>query len=298
MDAAIELFNVSKEYPGVCALKNISFKVSKGSVHGFLGPNGAGKSTTMKIITGLLSSSEGDIRLMDNAKIGFLPDSPPLYENMTVRKYLSYVEKINSLDGLKESVLEQAVSQCGLKEVENRLIGNLSKGFKQRVGIAQTLVQKPNIIILDEPTVGLDPHSIAEIRELISDLGKNHTVMISSHQLHELSLMCNEITIINKGEVIKSGPVSEIQEKLQEKQVIDVEINIVPDEVILEIERVGSVTKDIKDEKLYLQITAHQSEDIRPLLSKLFLENNCIIFSMSEKKLNLEDIFKEVTKQG
>jgi len=297
MDAAIKLSNISKKYPGVSALKNVSFNVSQGSVHGFLGPNGAGKSTTMKIITGLLSATSGEVALMENARIGFLPDLPPLYENMTVRSYLNYVEKIYNLKGEDIYPVEDAINKCGLKDVEKRLIGNLSKGFKQRVGIAQTLVRKPNIIILDEPTVGLDPHSIAEIRDLISDLGKTHTVLISSHQLHELSLICTEITIINNGEVIKSGPVDQIRETLQVNQVIEAEINQVGDDVLSEIEKLGHLKKTIKGENLHVEISAKSDEDIRPLLSKIFLENNCTLFSMVEKKLNLEDIFKEVTKE-
>jgi ABC-2 type transport system ATP-binding protein len=298
MNAAISLSNITKEYPGVLALKDISFKVSKGSVHGFLGPNGAGKSTTMKIITGLLNATSGEVDLMPDAQIGFLSEIPPLYENMTVSDYLTYVQKIFNLNDKNYNYVNEALIQCGLDEVKSRLIGNLSKGYKQRVGIAQTLVQKANIIILDEPTVGLDPHSIAEIRNLIRSLGETHTVMISSHQLHELSLICNEITIINKGEVLKSGPVEEIRETLQEQQVIEVEINIVSDDVITALEKFGQVEKVKSEDKYRLKISANSTEDIRPYLSKIFLENNCVLFSMTEKKLNLEDIFKEVTKKG
>jgi len=184
---------IGKEYPGRVALSDVSFKVKKGSIHGFLGPNGAGKTTTMKILNGLVVPTTGQFEI--SGSIGFLPENPPLYGNMTVDEYLSFVfsiyEKNTSLRSNEiQKRIDSVKEKCGLMNVSNRLIENLSKGYKQRVGIAQALVHSPEIIILDEPTVGLDPVAIVEIRNLIQSLKGSHTILFSSHQLHEVELLC------------------------------------------------------------------------------------------------------------
>ena len=204
--SAIEIKNLSKNYPGRVALNDISFSVKKGSVHGFLGPNGAGKSTTMKILSGLIPESSGEFKV--NGKVGFLPEHPPVYPNMSVEDYLTFVLKIYSPEKSTNHIAQNSVAdvmeKTGLTDVKERLIGNLSKGYQQRVGIAQALVHSPEIIILDEPTVGLDPVAISDIRDLINKLKKDHTILFSTHQLHDVELLCSEITLINHGRIVVS----------------------------------------------------------------------------------------------
>ena len=213
MSLAIHLKNITKEYPGIKALNGIDLKVKRGTIHGFLGPNGAGKSTAMNIIAGLTPPSSGEVYIdgeavleddsIAKAKIGLLPEHPPLYLNMRVEDYLNFCQEING--GRDVEDCQRVIARCGLACVKGRLIGNLSKGFRQRVGIAQSLVFGAKIIILDEPTVGLDPNAIAEVRELILELKADHTILLSTHQLHEVARICDEITIINDGKIIKTG---------------------------------------------------------------------------------------------
>ena len=218
---ALNVENLFKEYPGIEVIKGISFQVKKNDIHAFLGPNGAGKSTTMKMISGLLPATSGSISL--NGKkisehieyahhnIGFLPENLPLYQDMNVSEYLTFVQKIHHLKMTKElPKLDDIINKCGLSEVKNKLIRKLSKGFKQRVGIAQTLCYDAEMIILDEPLVGLDPNAISEIRELILELKKNHTILLSTHQLHEVELLCDHVTIINNGEILINTKKGEI----------------------------------------------------------------------------------------
>lgn len=295
---AIELDQVVKEYPGRLALKGISFQVKKGRIHGFLGPNGAGKSTTMKIITGLLRANSGNVSIIEGERIGFLPENPPLYMNMKVEGYLQYVKNLYSLD--KDhggDSLEVIMKKCGLLEVKERLIRNLSKGYKQRVGIASTLVHNPEIIILDEPTVGLDPKAILEIRDLIKELSRNHTILLSTHQLYEANLLCEDITIINKGEILTTGEVSQIREKISGGQRLYVEVEGARSEILekmvqeLPIELRDQVLGDISSFKVF----SKETHDIRSRLSSFLAKEGCIVLSLKEETLDLEGIFKEVT---
>ncbi len=236
MDNAIELVNVTKEYPLVRALDNLSFSVKKNSVHGFIGPNGAGKSTTMKIISGVTRATSGSLYLFGeeitqkNRKkysIGYLPENPPLYMNMQVDEYLYFVAKLwkISKDNIATSI-NRVIETCSLSNVTKRIIGNLSKGFKQRVGLAQALIHNPSIIILDEPMSGLDPKSISEIRHLIKSLAMNHTVLFSTHQLHDVAMICGHISIVNNGQIVKSDKVSDIQGDLNTNQNITGELEL------------------------------------------------------------------------
>ena len=307
----IELKNIVKTYPGVEALKGISFAVEKGSIHGFLGPNGAGKTTSMSIIAGLSSPTSGQVFIngkelgREKSPIGFLPETPPLYEQMKVFDYLKFVAEINNVarSELSCRVLEIG-KKCGLTKVMERLIGNLSKGYRQRVGIAQALVFDPEIVILDEPTVGLDPNSIMEIRELITSLKKDHTIMFSTHQLHEANLICSHITIINHGIILQSGPIGEIGKSLKNRQVIRA---VVRDWQIIEPAMVLSEIKDLfpcdnveikkLDGQTELKFIAETDDDLRPSVSAYLLQKNCGLLSFTEEGMDLEEIFKRVAGQ-
>lgn len=302
MENSIETVNLQKEYPGRVALSDISFKVKKGSIHGFLGPNGAGKTTTMKILTGLITSSAGEFHIA--GKVGFLPENPPLYLNMTVDDYLSFVQSIYS--GMEDSTkLNEVKKSCGLDEVGERLIGNLSKGFRQRVGIAQALIHSPEIIILDEPTVGLDPVAIVEIRNLISSLKGKHTILFSSHQLHEVELLCDEITLVDKGKVLISGTISDIQNKLTTKKQFTAKVlnfdksleKNLYDSLPIENCEVVNVEKNLYEINIFCK-SKFNDEEHTPRLSRTLAESSYGLLALNEVKLDLEEIFKRMTNVG
>lgn len=300
----IELNKVSKSYPGTVALKEISLKVSKGSIHGLLGPNGAGKTTTMNIIAGLTTPTSGEVIIHGN-RVGLLPENPPLYLNMKVGEFLTFVAEIN---GVTKSILKDQVKdfikKCGLSEVEGRIIGNLSKGFKQRVGIASTLVFNPEIIILDEPTVGLDPFSIMEIRELIMSLKKDHTILLSTHQLHEANLVCSDITIISKGSILQSGPIGEIQKAFRPRQVVKALVRdwkIIDSEEVLKEVREFFPCEHIEiesktDESTELRFLSPTNDDFRPIISNYLMKKNVGLLKFEEEAMDLEEIFMRSTK--
>ena len=301
MEAAIEIKKLSKTYPGRVALNEISFSVKKGSVHGFLGPNGAGKSTTMKIISGLIPQSEGEFKV--NGKVGFLPEHPPLYSNMTVRDYLSFVEAIYSPEKIKNNdAVERVIQKTGLSQVSQRLIGNLSKGYQQRVGIAQALVHSPEIIILDEPTVGLDPSAINEIRELINELKKDHTILFSSHQLHDVELLCSEITLIDQGKIVVSGPLEKIVEGLKTRLTIKARVEKFSDsersKMLAKFNLDSLVVTEIKDKKEFeLVFTAKAPEKIKKDLAKYLSSDDIGLLEFAEVKIALEELFKQMIQQ-
>lgn len=300
----IELNKVSKSYPGTVALKEISLKVSKGSIHGLLGPNGAGKTTTMNIIAGLTTPTSGEVIIHGNG-VGLLPENPPLYLNMKVGEFLTFVAEINGVvkPVLKNQVMD-IIKKCGLSEVEGRIIGNLSKGFKQRVGIASTLVFNPEIIILDEPTVGLDPFSIMEIRELIMSLKKDHTILLSTHQLHEANLVCSDITIISKGSILQSGPIAEIQKAFRPRQVVKALVRdwkiIDSDEILKEVreffpcENIEIESKN--DQSTELRFLSPTNDDFRPIISNYLMKKNVGLLKFEEEAMDLEEIFMRSTK--
>ncbi len=310
----IKVTNLQKNYSGNIAVDDLSFKVTPGAVHGLLGPNGAGKSTIMRIMSGLLSPTAGNIQVgehsvtdnIDKLKqlIGFLPETPPIYGEMVVDDFLTFVARLH---GLSKIATKQAVSKTlertGLQEVRNRLIGNLSKGFRQRVGIAQALVYNPPCIILDEPTVGLDPSSIVEIRELINDLSKEHTVLISSHLLHEISLTCSEITIINKGKLITSGPISDIQKKIEGQKTFKVVLkkwSERDDALIRElpfIKDVETITKSPEEQLIKIFVQSAIDVDVRDDLSRWIVSNELGLLGLQEEVVELEDFFFELTKK-
>lgn len=229
----IEAKSLTKTYGEIHAVEDVSFRVDKGEILGFLGPNGAGKTTTMRMLTGALPPTSGTAVLSGfdileqplevKKRIGYLPETPPLYLDLTVISFLKFVTKIKGIPSKeRKERIDWAINRCGLTEVRNRLIGNLSKGFKQRVGLAQAIMNQPNVLILDEPTVGLDPKQIREIRSLIQELSKEHTIILSTHILPEVSMICNRATIINRGKIVLEGQVSELtKERSLEEVFVD-----------------------------------------------------------------------------
>lgn len=313
MEYALEVNQLNKSFAGKAVLKDISFKVSKGSVHGFLGPNGAGKSTTMKIIAGLLKESSGEVKITLSSchenpkeKIGLLPEFPPLYEDMVVVEFLVFIAEINGLKGNKafNSAME-AVKLLNLFEVKDRLIKNLSRGYKQRVAIAQAFVYDPELIILDEPTVGLDPQSIQEIRSLIKKFKGEKTILLSSHLMHEVSLNCDEVTIVNEGSVVASGKLNEVLGHFSQSIIIEAELGFNNrEEVIKLIEKMESVAKvEALDSGAshWIRIFAKENESsdkLRAKIAKKIIENNGELLSLREKEKKLEDVFLTLTEKN
>ena len=312
----IEVKNLTKYYGDKKAVDNISFKVEKGEILGFLGPNGAGKSTTMNMLTGYISSSSGQVLINDidiledpikaKAHIGYLPEIPPLYTDMTVREYLNFMYDLKKCKLPRKSHLKDVCSLCKVSDVENRIIKNLSKGYRQRVGLAQALIGNPPVLILDEPTVGLDPKQIIEIRTLIKKLGKGHTVILSSHILSEIQAVCDRIIIINKGVVAADGTADSLSRNItnQHKMTARIEGNTKTaidkakiTEAIKSINGVKYVRADMEREKgIYdYDIEAEQGVDIRRDLNKLCTENGWNILMLQLSELTLEDIFLKIT---
>lgn len=296
MELAIEIQNLCKNYPGRMALDNVSFAVKKGSIHGFLGPNGAGKSTTMKILSGLIPESSGSFKV--NGKVGFLPEHPPVYPNMSVEDYLKFVFAIYALV-INEARVDEVMQKTGLTDVKDRLIGNLSKGYQQRVGIAQAIIHSPEIIILDEPTVGLDPVAIQDIRSLILELKNEHTILFSSHQLHEVELLCSEITLINRGEIVVSGSIETILSSLKTNMSIKARVLSFSEEQKKKLESTFAVehveaTFDEEQKNTLLKIVTKGKADIRSELSRFLVAPEIGLLEFAEERGELEDLFKRI----
>ncbi len=297
----IEVSNLTKKYGDRYAIKDLSFSVNQGEVLGFLGPNGAGKTTTMKIITGCLAPTFGSVSvdgedIFENSisvrsKIGYLPEIPPLYTDMYVENYLSYVSRIKRCHPKKIPMMVlSAMKKVGLMDVRSRLISNLSKGFKQRVGLAQALVSEPDVLILDEPTVGLDPVQMVEIRDLIRDLKRDHTVILSTHILSEVEANCEKVVIINKGEIVTQGLLSEMKQKIEQRT-----LNIRVRNPSLELENRlkaldGVVGVSMKQNSYAITL----SREIDEHVAKIAVDAG--LLEMKASDLKLEDIFIKVTQ--
>ena len=308
--SVIEIHDLVKKYGETLAVDNLNLNIEKGGVYGFLGPNGAGKSTTMNIITGYIGSTAGTVKICGydvfkdplKAKqcVGYLPEMPPLYQDMTVIEYLKFVAELKKIPKKeREKFINQAVDMTGIIQVENRLIKNLSKGYKQRVGIAQAVLGMPEIIILDEPTVGIDPKQIIEIRKLIKKLGKKHTVILSSHILSEISEVCDYIFIISRGSLVAEGTEEELTKKMAGENVLDVEIKATKDETDKILKNVlSNIQYEISefDNRTKVQITTDREDDIREKMFYECAKNKKPILQMSFKQNTLEDIFIELTK--
>lgn len=305
----IEVNHLTKKYGNHVAVDDVSFHLEEGHIYGFLGPNGAGKSTTMNIMTGYLASSEGEVLInghnilkeAEEAKkcIGYLPEIPPVYENMTVKEYLKFVAQLKQIpkkERMKQT--EEVMELTRITDVKNRLIQNLSKGYKQRVGIAQAVLGYPPIIILDEPTVGLDPKQIIEIRELIKTLGEKHTVILSSHILTEISAVCDYVLILSHGKLIASDTPQKLQEVFAGTNHLELTIKGTVGEVttvLSEIEEIQNCDVEADGEESQVKIDTSYNVDIREKLFYLFAEKKMPILGMALKSVTLEDVFLELT---
>lgn len=303
----IEIKNVTKKYPNITAVDNISFEVKDGEIVGFLGPNGAGKTTTMNMITGFIEPTEGQIiingydivKKSKKAKrqIGYMPEGVPLYTDLTVREFVDYMAELKLVKSKqRKQMVEEIITETGLKDVQEKLIKNLSRGYKQRVSMAGALVGNPEVIILDEPTVGLDPKQITEIRNLIKKLGKKHTVILSSHILSEVSQICQKVIIINHGKIVAIDTPESLEAKTKEKNTIIVTVEDEREkmntlkEKISEIEEI-KLLKDNKDGAKQYAITSAQDIDLRKKLFEILPKEEITILELKKDESTLEDAF-------
>lgn len=309
----IEVKNLSKKYGSKTALEDINFSVNDGEILGFLGPNGAGKSTTMNIITGYISSTTGTVtvdgdEIMENPiavkrKIGYLPEQPPLYLDMTVKAYLSFMYDLKKVKLNKKQHIEEICKLVKIDDVYDRVIKHLSKGYKQRVGIAQALLGDPKLLILDEPTVGLDPNQIIEIRNLIKSLGEKHTIILSSHVLSEIQTVCNRVIVINKGKVVADDTTANLSSGLSAENRLILSIEGGQNAVISALKGLSGV-KNVKLSKTNPDLSAEyvvnydKNEDVRKAVFAKMAEINCPIISMSNDNMTLEDIFRTLTDEN
>lgn len=310
----IEVKNVTKKYGKFVAVDDISFTINEGEIVGLLGPNGAGKSTTMNMITGFIEQTEGEItvdgydilRKAKKAKkeIGYMPEGVPLYTDLTVKEFVTYMAEIKQLDKkTRKEEVQKIIEQTGLKEVEKKLVRNLSRGYKQRVSMAGALVGNPKILILDEPTVGLDPKQITEIRTLIKELGKTHTVILSSHILSEVSQICNKVIIINKGKIVAV----DTPENLENKVTNNNSVYVTVEDTENKIKNIQEKVKDIKKIEL-----VHKNEDgtaqyvietdgeidLRKTIFAELAKENITVFEMKKADTTLEDAFMKLIEGG
>ena len=307
----IEVKNLVKKYGNHTAVDHLNFTIEEGHVYGFLGPNGAGKSTTMNIMTGYLGATEGEVLINghdilkepEEAKkqIGYLPELPPLYMEMTVREYLEFVAELKGIaKNKREESINEVEKMVKIWEVENRLIRNLSKGYRQRVGLAQAVLGFPEIIILDEPSVGLDPKQIIEIRELIRQLATKHTVILSSHILAEVREVCDYILIISKGKLVASDTPENLERNLGDSDLIEIETKASPDEVRRILETVDGIrsisTKHLENGITWAQVQEKKNTDIREKVFRAFAQNHQPLLKLNPLQVSLEDVFMELTQ--
>lgn len=309
----IEINNLVKNYGSKFALDDISFKVAKGEIVGFLGPNGAGKSTTMNILTGYLSSTSGEakvggIDILENPNeakklIGFLPEQPPLYIDMTVEEYLNFVYDIKACKLKRDAHIEEVMKVTKIDDVRHRLIKNLSKGYRQRVGIAQALIGNPPVIIFDEPTVGLDPKQIIEIRNLIRNLGKTHTVILSTHILSEVQSVCDRIIIINEGKIIADEKTESITQAVEDNRRYSVKVCGPVREVQNVISHLPGVisaeqTGERELDSYTYVIESEKGVDIRKPLFYAMSEHNWPVIGLEAIGMNLEEVFIKIMEKN
>jgi len=308
----IEIKNLTKKFGQNLVLDDLSFSVEKGEILGFLGPNGAGKSTTMKIITSFWSPTSGQVSidgldavkdsLSARKKIGYLPETVPLYEDMRVFEYLKFIAEIRGLNKTEiKGRIKEVVSICGLNKVLRQPIEELSKGFRQRVGLAQAIMHQPDILILDEPTTGLDPNQIVEIRDLIKTIGREKTVIFSTHILSEVSATCDRVIIINNGKIVGQGSPAELLKKSGGVEMIYVKIKGLKNEVEKKLKEMKNIVnvkiKDKEAEDIYgYEIEPAAGVDLREYLSLTMMKNNLSILEFKKISASLENVFRELTK--
>ena len=303
----IEVKNVTKKYGNVTAVSNITFDVKDGEVVGFLGPNGAGKTTTMNMITGYIEPTQGQIIVNGNdvskkprkakKQIGYMPENVPLYYELTVKEFVNYMAELKLVPKKeRKAEVEKIIKETGLEEVQKKLIRNLSRGYKQRVSLAGALIGNPDVIILDEPTVGLDPKQITEIRNLIKELGKKHTVILSTHILSEVSQICEKVVIINKGKIVAIDTPENLEKATKEKNGIEVTVEDLKDNMknlkdkIPEIEKVEMIKDNEDGTKRYI-ITSTKDIDLRKKLFEVLPKEEITIFELKKTETTLEEAF-------
>lgn len=310
----IEVKNITKKYGSLTAVDNISFKINEGEIIGLLGPNGAGKSTTMNMITGYIEPTEGEILIEGydiskkakkaKSQIGYMPEGVPLYSDLTVKEFVTYMAELKKVDKkIRKEKVEQIIEQTGLKDVEKKLTRNLSRGYKQRVSMAGALVGEPKILILDEPTVGLDPKQITEIRTLIKELGKTHTVILSSHILSEVSQICTKVIIINKGKIVAIDTPENLEKKVSNNNSTYVTVEDTENkmdtikEKISEIKEIKLIKENEDGTKQYV-LESEQDIDLRKIIFTEFAKENITIFEMKQADTTLEDAFMKLIEGG
>ena len=310
----IEVKNVTKKYGKAVAVEDISFTINDGEIVGLLGPNGAGKSTTMNILTGYIEQTSGEVAIEGyntlkkpkkaKKQIGYMPEGVPLYTDLTVKEFVTYMAELKQVNKKeRKEKIEKVIEQTGLKEVENKLTRNLSRGYKQRVSMAGALVGEPKILILDEPTVGLDPKQITEIRSLIKELGKTHTIILSSHILSEVSQICNKVIIINKGKIVATDTPENLENKVSKNNCIYVTVEDTENKIetikdkIKEIKNIKLVQENEDKTKQYL-IEADKDTDLRKTIFSEFAKENITIFEMKKADTTLEDAFIKLIEGG
>jgi ABC-2 type transport system ATP-binding protein len=311
----IEVENLTKYYGMFPGILGVSFSIKKGEIVGFLGPNGAGKTTTMRILSGFFPPSRGKATvagfdvfkdsLKVRERIGYLPESNPIYTDMLVTEYLNFVAEVKGVSrSERKDKIAKVIEDCGLSEMENRMIGKLSKGFRQRVGLAQALLNDPEVLILDEPTLGLDPKQITEIRSLIKRLSGERTIILSTHILPEVSMICERVIIINEGRIVAEDTPQNLDAQLQKAARISVQVDGPSTKVQEALEKVKGVTKVVQQEKIAQEVFSYIIEtdkniDIRRQLAKEVCEKGWGLLELKSLRMSLEDIFiKLVTEEG
>ncbi len=298
---SIEVKNLFKYYGDQAAVKDVSFTVNSGEIVGFLGPNGAGKSTTMKVITGFIPASSGEVKvcgmpvsvdsLETREKIGYLPEHNPLYLDMYVKEYLTFVGNIYKVKNVKERV-EEMIKAVGLEVEQFKKIGQLSKGYRQRVGLAQAIIHDPEVLILDEPTSGLDPNQLVEIRELIKKIGKEKTVMLSTHIMQEVEAICDRVIIINKGEIVADDKASDLQLSQTVQTVyVEFEGNVTRNQ----LKKIASVNKVEAFGEGWL-LETKEDVDLRKIVAQFAKDNDLLTITLKREQKSLEEVFKQLTK--
>ena len=298
----IQVENITKKYGSFVAVDNINFEIEEGEVVGFLGPNGAGKSTTMNMITGYIDDGYDISKKPRKAKrqIGYMPEGVPLYSDLTVKEFITYMAELKGVPKKeKKEKVQKVIKETGLTEVQNQLTKNISRGYKQRVSMAGALVSNPKVIILDEPTVGLDPKQVPEIRALIKELGKDHTVILSSHILSEVSQICNRVIIINKGKIVAI----DTPENLEKKVIKDNSVYVTVEDPDNKMDTIKDKLPNVKEIKLISEnedktkkyrITATNDEDLRKNIFEVFAKERITIFEMKQSDVTLEDAFMQL----
>lgn len=303
---SIQVSNLSKIYGEQKAVDQISFTAEKGKITGFLGPNGAGKSTTMKIATGYIPPTDGEISvcgldvvsesLATRKKIGYLPEHNPLYLDMYVHEYLAFIGNANGLKGINlKSRIQAVIELCGLQREQNKLIGSLSKGYRQRVGLAQALIHDPEVLILDEPTTGLDPNQILEIRKVIKSISKEKTIIFSTHIMQEVQALCDWVVIINKGKIVANESMDSLRNSMADKQYIILEFSESCDIASL-TQLKGIVNHEPIDDQNHCKLEVEKGADLRNEILKVAAENNLPLVGIKQDSSSLEEMFHNLTK--